>query len=66
MCGKNATFASAKTQGEVLEWLKRHAWKACNRQKRFGGSNPPLSAEYKLPLPKIGLSKILCLLPIPQ
>ena len=22
------------------------AWKACNRQKRFGGSNPPLSAEY--------------------
>ena len=48
MCGKNATFASAKTQGEVLEWLKRHAWKACNRQKRFGGSNPPLSAEYLL------------------
>ena len=29
----------------MLEWLKRHAWKACNRQKRFGGSNPPLSAE---------------------
>ena len=31
-------------QGKVLEWLKRHAWKACNRQNRFGGSNPPLSA----------------------
>ena len=29
----------------MLEWLKRHAWKACNRQNRFGGSNPPLSAE---------------------
>ena len=29
----------------MLEWLKRHAWKACNRQKRFGGSNPPLSAD---------------------
>ena len=29
----------------MLEWLKRHAWKACNRQKRFGGSNPPLSAN---------------------
>ena len=29
----------------MLEWLKRHAWKACNRQKRFGGSNPPLSAR---------------------
>ena len=28
----------------MLEWLKRHAWKACKRQKRFGGSNPPLSA----------------------
>ena len=46
MCGKNTTFASAKSRGEVLEWLKRHAWKACKRQKRFGGSNPPLSAEY--------------------
>ena len=30
--------------GKMLEWLKRHAWKACKRQKRFGGSNPPLSA----------------------
>ena len=32
-------------KGEVLEWLKRHAWKACNRQNRFAGSNPVLSAE---------------------
>lgn len=31
-------------EGKVLEWLKRHVWKACNRQNRFGGSNPPLSA----------------------
>ncbi len=31
--------------GEVLEWLKRHAWKACNRQNRFAGSNPVLSAR---------------------
>ena len=29
----------------MLEWLKRHAWKACNRQNRFGGSNPPHSAK---------------------
>ena len=36
--------------GEVLEWLKRHAWKACKRQKRFGGSNPPLSAWSTLKL----------------
>lgn len=32
-------------KGKMLEWLKRHAWKACNRLKRFGGSNPPLSAK---------------------
>ncbi len=31
-------------QGEVLEWLKRHAWKACIPLKGIGGSNPPLSA----------------------
>ena len=29
----------------MLEWLKRHAWKACNRPKRFRGSNPRLSAR---------------------
>ena len=34
-----------KSTGEVLEWLKRHAWKACNRQNWFAGSNPVLSAE---------------------
>ena len=33
------------THGEMLEWLKRHAWKACKRRNRFGGSNPPLSAN---------------------
>ena len=32
-------------EGEMLEWLKRHAWKACKLQKGFGGSNPPLSAK---------------------
>ena len=30
----------------MLEWLKRHAWKACLRQKRNGGSNPPHSADF--------------------
>ena len=30
--------------GKMLEWLKRHAWKACKRPKRFTGSNPVLSA----------------------
>ncbi len=33
-----------KVKGEMLEWLKRHAWKACIRQKRITGSNPVLSA----------------------
>ena len=28
----------------MLEWLKRHAWKACSRQNRLAGSNPVLSA----------------------
>ena len=33
--------------GEMLEWLKRHAWKACIRQNRISGSNPDLSAPEK-------------------
>ena len=37
-----------KAEGEMLEWLKRHAWKACIRQKRIGGSNPPLSAKSEV------------------
>ena len=47
---------SSSEYGKVLEWLKRHAWKACNRQNRFGGSNPPLSAKsplFKGNLPKV-------------
>ena len=31
-------------RGEMLEWLKRHAWKACIRQKCIAGSNPAFSA----------------------
>ena len=30
--------------GEMLEWLKRHAWKACILLKGIRGSNPRLSA----------------------
>ena len=29
----------------MLEWLKRHAWKACKPLKGFGSSNLPLSAR---------------------
>ena len=32
----------------MLEWLKRHAWKACIRQKRIPSSNLGHSAKmYK-------------------
>ena len=44
---KKNTFVAENAenmQGEMLEWLKRHAWKACIRQKCIRGSNPRLSA----------------------
>ena len=47
---KKNTFVAENAenmQGEMLEWLKRHAWKACIRLKRIRGSNPRLSAELK-------------------
>ena len=31
--------------GEMLEWLKRHAWKACILQKGIPSSNLGLSAN---------------------
>ena len=41
--------------GEMLEWLKRHAWKACKRQKCFRGSNPRLSAKILLRAVEVSL-----------
>ena len=42
---KICTFAFVlKLTGEMSEWLKEHAWKACVRQKCTEGSNPSLSA----------------------
>ncbi len=32
--------------GEMSEWLKVHAWKACVGQKPTGSSNLPLSAFF--------------------
>ena len=37
----------------MAEWSKAHAWRACNRQKWFMGSNPILSAKTKQ-LPRKG------------
>ena len=40
-------YSAIWREGEMLEWLKRHAWKACKLQKGFRGSNPRLSAGQK-------------------
>ena len=39
--GRNASHG-----GEMAEWFKAHAWKAC-MGNTIGGSNPPLSATLK-------------------
>ena len=39
--------AVVENTGEVHEWLKWHAWKACVPLKGTPGSNPGLSAEKK-------------------
>ena len=39
----------------MLEWLKRHAWKACKLQKGFRGSNPRLSAKILLQAVEVSL-----------
>ena len=43
-CNFVAVNFAKRHRGEMSEWLKEHAWKACIRQKCIGGSNPPLSA----------------------
>ena len=37
-----------KKNGEMAEWSKAHAWKVCKRRKRFKGSNPFLSALFRM------------------
>ena len=45
-CNRQKKYKFAlRNEGKMLEWLKRHAWKACKRLKRFRGSNPRLSAS---------------------
>ena len=41
-------FLKEASIGEMLEWLKRHAWKACILLKGIRGSNPRLSARFKI------------------
>jgi hypothetical protein len=42
-----AKLPPRNASGQVAEWLKAHAWRACKRQKRFEGSNPSLSVPSK-------------------
>lgn len=37
---------SSSEYGKVLEWLKRHAWKACNRQTGSGVRIPLFPLLY--------------------
>ncbi len=55
---KSNTFAP-HLKGKMLEWFKRHAWKACSRQNWHGGSNPPLSAESR-PYALCPLAAFIC------
>ena len=41
---RNHILGSSERSGEMSEWFKEHAWRACN-PKGFVGSNPTLSAE---------------------
>ncbi len=40
--------------GVMQEWLNWLAWKACIRQKRIGGSNPPHSARRAVGMRTLG------------
>lgn len=40
---KSLIFAPL-SNGDLLEWLKRHAWKVCIPLKGIEGSNPSVSA----------------------
>ena len=44
--GDRASLHAKAYHGAMLEWLKRHAWKACIRQKRIPSSNLGRSGPY--------------------
>ena len=49
VCGKVSKLPPCSA-GEMAEWLKAHAWKACIPQG-IQGSNPCLSATYLRNIP---------------
>ena len=50
--------------------MKRHAWKACNRQNRFAGSHPGLSASFisvqLSPCRRRAVFFVFCILVVPH
>ena len=48
----------------MLEWLKRHAWKACKPLKGFPGSNPGLSAFLHCTYTKDMMKRLIALFAI--
>lgn len=48
---KEKGYIRERTDGQVAEWFKAHAWKVCVGLKLTGGSNPLLSANIKAPRP---------------
>src|ERR1700756_3889014 len=49
-CGRSVAVIDSKRRsktGEMAEWLKAHAWKACIPQG-IQGSNPCLSASFRI------------------
>jgi hypothetical protein len=45
----NRFFAILGGPGEVSEWLKEHAWKACVPKRYRGFESPPLRHDSDLP-----------------
>ena len=50
---KKNTFVTEISKGIKNVERKRHAWKACIRQKRITGSNPVLSAKKRKTINKL-------------
>lgn len=44
---ENDDICASKSKGELSEWFKEHAWKACVPLKGTEGSNPSLSALFE-------------------
>ena len=53
LSGVAAKLRPRNESGQVAEWLKAHAWRACSTLKRLEGSNPSLSVTRPPPRPLI-------------